>query len=361
MKIIHGGSLDDIVRLYGIERDKIRDFSGNINPLGAPESAKQAIIKGINSISTLPDIKYLELRKKISCYTGVDHEKILVGNGSTELISLCIKTFLGGKALVVSPAYSEYEREIKNAGGKAVLFPLTEELGFKLDTEKLFKTLDETFSLVVICNPNNPTGQALKRDEIESVLKHCKKHGIFVMVDETYAEFALDSDNVSSASLVGLYDNLFVIRGTSKFFAVPGLRLGYAMCGSNEVLEKIYAKKEHWTVNSLSNLAGIALFSDKEFIKKTKQYIFAEREKMLSELSKISSIKCFNSSSNFILFKLVDTSVTSSQIFAELVQHGMVVRDASSFPFLNDRFVRVCILGEEDNAELVVRLKGILG
>jgi len=357
----HGGDLDAIERMYNIKRNDIIDFSGNINPNGIPKSVKDAIIKNIDLISTYPDADYLKLRKSISKYINVPVENILTGNGSTELISLFIKTLKPKKGIIISPAYSEYEREIKLIGGEVFSFPLKEEEDFKINIDNLLKTIDDKTDLIVICNPNNPTGSYIELNETEKILSYCKSRNIFIMIDETYIEFADSNKNIISMPLVYKYDNIFVIRGTSKFFAIPGLRLGYCACSNIKILEQISKNKDPWSVNMAANIAGIVMFNDRKFIEDTKQLISHERKKIIDKLSTYKNIKLYDTQSNFILIKIINKNITASQIFDELIKYNIVIRDASSFEYLGKQFLRFCILSPKENNLLLEKLKIILG
>ncbi len=354
----HGGNLDAIERKYGIKKELIKDFSGNVNPLGPPKAVLDTIINSVSAVTRYPDVTYQNLRESISSYTGVCSEHIMVGNGSTELISLFVRSVNPRKAIVISPAYSEYEHELSKLGCETVQFPLLEENDFVLDIQSLTNALDSEVQLLVICNPNNPTGSSLTRDELDAILTHCKRLNIMVMVDETYAEFA--TKDIVSTTLIPTHENLFTIRGTSKFFSVPGLRLGYAMCSNEVINEQVLSKKDPWSVNILSTLAGEKMFTDSEFIYQTKNLITSQREFFYSELTKMPSIKFYQSQSNFILIKILNDKVKSSYITQELLKKNLLIRDASSFPFLDESFLRFCLLLPEDNLALVAELKKYL-
>lgn len=356
----HGGDLDAIERIYKIPRNEIIDFSGNINPLGIPESVKIAIKDNAELVCTYPDVSYKRLRTAIGSYTGVDPDNLIVGNGSTELISLFIKAISPKKSIIISPAYSEYQRELKLINSDISLFPLVEEEGFKLNIPKLKKELENDVELLVMCNPNNPTGNYLTLDEIDDLLNFCQKKNIYLMVDETYVEFSDTEKQISAMPLVNKYKKLFIIRGTSKFFAVPGLRLGYCACSNKKLMELVSSKKDPWSVNMLANLAGIVMFEDKSFIEKSHSLIIAERNKIINELSKLEKIKLYDTQSNFILIKILDKSITSSKVFDILIKDKMVIRDASDFPYLGSEFLRFCILSPEHNDLLLSKLKAIL-
>lgn len=353
----HGGNIYDIERKFKIDKDEIIDFSGNINPFGVPISVKNSIIKNIEKISIYPDLDYCSLRKKISSYVNCNEKYILVSNGTTELISSYIKIISPKKAVILSPVYSEYEREVKNCGGEIIEVPYTEgEYKFYLDFKLLFNTLDTSTDMLIICNPNNPTGAALSNDELEKILDYCQSKNIFVMLDETYIEFSKYS---SSAVLVEKYNNLFTIRGTSKFFGCPGIRLGYGICGNSEILNNIKNKRNLWSVNMFAVVAGEAMFTDTEFINKTKEHISSEREKLMYELSHFKNLKAFESHSNFILVRSLDINIKAEDVFYKLLKHKIVIRNAGDYSFLNEYFFRFCILSEEHNKLLIEKLKDI--
>ena len=248
---MHGGDLEAIEKKYGIPKKEIIDFSGNINPLGFPQSVKKALAENLDIVSVYPDKNYTSLRKSIASYTGADYENISVGNGSTELISIFIKSVNADKAVILGPAYSEYEHELVVAGSRFVYFPLEEKNNFVADVDKLIAFLTPDIGLFIMCNPNNPTGTAISTADIARILDHCRKNGISVMVDETYIEFSDHLKDICAIPLTSRYDNLFVIRGTAKFFAAPGLRLGYGIT-SSPAFHKLIAKFQNpWSVTCL--------------------------------------------------------------------------------------------------------------
>ena len=160
------------------------------------------------------------------------------------MISLTMQLLRPKHALLLSPTYSEYTREIDLVGGHVEEYFLREDLDFKLDLNDLISKLTDDIDLLAICNPNNPTSSALNTEEITKILTHCKLHDIFVMIDETYVEFAPDIDTISAVSLTTKFDNFMILRGTSKFFCAPGLRLGYGICGNLAFLERMNSIKK---------------------------------------------------------------------------------------------------------------------
>lgn len=356
---MHGGDLDEISRIYGIKKDSIINFSGNVNPLGLPHSVSEAIKNNTDICTNYPDVSYLELRKAIAHYINNSFEHIIVGNGSTELISGFIKFTNPENAVVVSPAYSEYLKTINSVGGKTTLFELREENDFVLNTDELLSTLNQDTDLLVICNPNNPTGSYITTDELDVIVGYCKQYSINVMIDETYVEFCDKSVSLSAIPLTDSYDNLFIIRGTSKFFACPGLRLGYGVCSNKETLKYINDQKDLWSVNVFADLAGRTMFTDREFIDSTIELISTERSNFIAEINKLKSIKLYKTQSNFFLAKIIDDHINSDYIFNHLIKEGILIRNCKDFPYLNDKFFRFCILDKKHNQQLIDELKNL--
>ncbi len=353
----HGGDLDGIRRDYGIPKEEIIDFSGNINPLGFPPKAKAALRENLDLISVYPDKKYKALKAAIGSYTGADPAHIVVGNGSTELISTYIQTVGAKKALIIGPAYSEYEREVALSGGAYEYFPLREEQDFRPDMDALLAALTPDVGLLIACNPNNPTGTAIRCEQMRRILTHCKKIGAAVMIDETYIEFSDIRAELSAIPLAAEFENLFVIRGTSKFFAAPGLRLGYGISSDPAFLDHLKEKQDPWSVNSLADFAGGLIFSDTEFHQQTQRLISEERKKAFAELSAWKNLKAYPSEANFILLRLKTDRITAHELFEKCIRKKMLIRDASSFTFLDESYLRFCILLPEQNAALLRELK----
>ena len=211
-----------------------------------------------------------------------------------------------------------------------------------------------------MCNPNNPTGTAITVCQLEEILAHCKKNNTAVMVDETYIEFSDNLKEICAIPLTSKYDNLFVIRGTAKFFAAPGLRLGYGISSSKAFHEMLSKNQNPWSVNILAAFAGERMFSDKEFNEKTWKLITSERRKALDEFKTWKNIKAYESSANFILLKLLTDKTNAAEIFEKMIMKKMLIRDAASFTFLDESYLRFCILSPEHNKMLIDELKKIV-
>ncbi len=349
----HGSDLEKIAAYYHIDQSKIIKFGANVNPLGLSESVKSNLAKHLDVISSYPDRDYTELRKVISEYAGTKPEYVITGNGSTELLSLLITEKKPKKALILGPTYSEYERDLSLVGGTIDFFYLKKENQFKLDTKELEAEITDEIGLLIICNPNNPTSSALTTEEMRSVLSICQETGTFVLVDETYVEFAPDIEKISSVPLVDEFDNFMVIRGVSKFFAAPGLRMGYGITSNQSFLRELSMVQNPWSLNSVAEFAGKLMFKDKDYIDNTWNMIQTERARMVDELKKFTELKVYEPYANFILVEILKEGVTSFDLFEAAIKEYMMIRDCSSFQNLNGEFFRFCIMNPEDNDRLL--------
>ncbi|MCM1257390.1 MAG: aminotransferase class I/II-fold pyridoxal phosphate-dependent enzyme [Roseburia sp.] len=348
----HGSDLEKIEEVYKIPKESIISFSANVNPLGISPKLKQTLSEHLDVITTYPDREYASLRSCIADYVHSEADNIIVGNGSTELISLFIQIEHPKKAMIVGPTYSEYEREIYLGGGTTHYYPLKEKDNFKLNLEDFRARLNESIDLLVICNPNNPTSSAISRQEMRRILDVCKQYDIFVMVDETYVEFADNVKDTTSIPLTNYYNNIIILRGTAKFFAAPGLRLGYAVTGNHDLIKSINTRKNPWTINSLAVIAGELMFADHGYIEKTRELILAERNRIYEMFSGSGDFKVYPPNANFMLAKILLEDISSQDLFDRAIRQGMMIRDCSTFPFLDQKYIRFCFMMPEDNDRL---------
>ena len=357
----HGSDVEKIEEIYGVPKDEIVSFGANVNPLGLSQSLKEKLQNHIDVITSYPDRDYKELREIIAAYCGVLPEYVVTGNGSTELISLLISQRKTKHALVLGPSYSEYERELSLAKAKTSVFLLKEENNFKVDMDDFVDALKDDVDFLILCNPNNPTSSAILNKDLKKILDVCKKRGIFVMIDETYVEFAPHVSEVTAMPFIGKYENLMVLRSVSKFYATPGLRFGYGVTGNKEFLSTLKAKQNPWSLNSVAEFAGKQMFTDNEYIGKTRALILTERSKMIDRLNTFRYVKVYDAYANFIFLRILKDGITSFDVFEHAIKKKMMIRDCSSFEGLDGEYIRFCIMSPEDNQKLLDCLEEILG
>ena len=379
----HGGNIYKIFREKNIK--EILDYSSNINPYGIPESLKKRITENLEILERYPDPDYVELRQKLSNLNKVNLSDIILGNGATEIIFLFMKVINPKKILIVSPTFGEYERAVKateisgdtvslsssNGDNKNIenkkieieYFELKESDDFKLNIGNLKNELEKKYDLLIICNPNNPTGKFLKLAQTEEILKECNKYNTKLFIDEAFIEFLEDGMKESIINTEENKKNLFVTRAFTKFFAIPGLRLGYGMYFDKELEKKISEKKEPWSVNNFAEMAGLTVLDDAEYIEKTLKWIAEEKIYMYEKLNKISGMKVYETEVNFITGKidekLFSEGVNVKILREKMFEQGILIRDASNFKFLDERFFRLAIKDRASNERVIEAMKEI--
>lgn len=358
--VFHGSDIEKICEYYHLKKEDIINFGANVNPLGLSPSVKAALASHLDILSSYPDREYTSLREVLSAYCRIPSDYILPGNGSSELISLLIDALSPKHTLILGPTYSEYSRELSFSGSTQEYYHLKEEQDFRLDADDLCTVLAKgNYDLLIICNPNNPTSSAILHDDMEKLLCFCADHGVFVMIDETYVEFAPDIEAVTAVPFTQRFTNLCVLRGVSKFFAAPGMRLGYAVTGNPDFLRKMKEKQIPWSLNSAGAYAGELLFQDQDYIDRTRQLILTERGRMYDALSQLASFKVFQPYANFLLLKILKEEKTAFDVFETCIKNGLMIRDCSSFQCLDGEFVRFCIMMPEDNSRLLKVLEKV--
>ena len=379
----HGGNIYKVFREKNIK--EILDYSSNINPYGIPESLKKRITENLEVLERYPDPDYVELRQKLANLNKVNLSDIILGNGATEIIFLFMKVINPKKILIVSPTFGEYERAVKateisgdtvslsssNGDNKNIenkkieieYFELKESDDFKLNIGNLKNELENKYDLLIICNPNNPTGKFLKLAQTEEILKECNKYDTKLFIDEAFIEFLADGMKESIINTEENKKNLFVTRAFTKFFAIPGLRLGYGMYFGKELEKKISEKKEPWSVNNIAEMAGLTVLDDMEYIEKTLKWIAAEKKYMYEKLNEISGIKVYETEVNFITGKidekLFSEGLNVKILREKMLEQGILIRDASNFKFLDERFFRLAIKDRASNERVIEVMKEI--
>jgi threonine-phosphate decarboxylase len=351
----HGGNVFDVARQLGIAPGDIADFSASINPLGLSAMVKKAIICSMESLVHYPDSSHRELKQELADYHVVSPANIVIANGSTELIYNLPAMLHGKRALIVSPSFSEYVRALGQQHWEAKHFILKHENNFALDLEALKHTLAEGYDALYLCNPANPGGTLYPLRIIEQVYSLCIESGTFLVLDEAFMDFC---EEASAKRFMVKGDNGIVLRSMTKFFGIPGLRLGYAIASST-LVEHLDAMGGPWSVNTLALAAGVAALRDSEHNHQTLEYIRLERRKLFEKLSEFKQLKAFPSSVNYLLLQVVN-GMSSWEIRDKLMLQRILVRDCASFMGLSSQFIRVAVRTAEENERLVSGLKGVL-
>jgi threonine-phosphate decarboxylase len=341
----HGG-------LYSIPHPQldILDFSSNINPLGPSPKVLKTIKNQLNKLQIYPDSESLELRKNLQNYTKIPVTKIVVGNGAIEIIYNFCQAFLSKKTpvLIPVPTFSEYEVASKLSGAKIEFY---KTMALKKDIDDFICKLPSD-GCVFICNPNNPTGHLLSKNNLKKIIIAANKINTLVFVDECFIELVPDY-NESVITLVKKYDNLFVLRSLTKSFGLAGIRIGYGI-GSKKLISILNQIKIPWNVSGLAQHAASAAISTPNYLDKTKKIIQTELNYLKTNISKLESFDCYDSVTNFILIK---TNWKSSQLQKKLLKKKILIRDCSNFRGLNQNYIRVAVKTRKENQRLVRALE----
>lgn len=319
------------------------DFSSNINPYGPTERVKNNIREHLDLIARYPDVSYGKLFDVLEKYLGVDKTHISLGNGAMEVIDAAI--LLYENIVIFEPAFMEYE--IRANVQKKNIKKINLDSSFKPNVHDLDFDLENT--LVIITSPHNPSGVSLSKKEFDAIYKKVSNNGGAILMDEAFHEFS--SVDYDLAKEISKYKNLFVVRAATKFFSLPGLRLGYLVSNfKNDIDNHIPT----WSVSSLVENLGEDLLLDEEFIISSKAKLAKSRDKLFSELKKIDGIHPIPSDANYILIK---TDFDNEMLFQNLLKKGILVRMCDNYANLGHQYIRVAVKKDEDNEKLLKALK----
>ena len=348
----------------------ILDFSASINPLGPPPSVCSAIRAGLDSISAYPEPEAWRLREALGQLHQVSADWILVGNGAAELLTWVCRSLSALDAVhLITPAFSDYSRALRAFDAEIALYPICSSLD-KLDlvqtstAELLSQSLAHlrqrlasgqvppVSAGLLLNNPHNPTGQAVSKTELSPLLRQFDQ----VVVDEAFMEFLPDQSRYSLVSEIERNSNLVVLRSLTKFYSIPGLRLGYAIAHPDRIAQW-QSWRDPWSVNALAIVAGIAALQDEAFQSQTHRWLASAKPQLYQGLATIPGLSPLPSAANFFLVRCEASAV---QLQQQLLKQRILIRDCISFPELGERYFRVAIKTEADNIRLLQALSETL-
>lgn len=348
----HGGDI------YSLNRT-VLDYSSNINPLGVPESFKEALIECIDEFTKYPDIQYRELKGNIGKYLNIESRYIVPGNGAVEIIHAVIASCNVQAIATLSPTFAEYREGAKRADIPCYEYNVFNEDYTRVDLQSLLEQIEDNTG-VVICNPNNPTGTFIETNELVQFLEKLVKKKSFLIVDEAFIEFTDEFPNNSMIRHIEEYQNLFVVKAATKFFGMPGIRLGYGISGNYNILNKIEEKFSPWCVNTSAVIAARTVFFDKEYILKSGKLIKEEREFFVSELNNIKNLCAYTTNSNFILLKILDNNLNAHILKERLLRKDVLIRTPEGFNSINNKYFRLAIKDRVSNNKVLDALREVM-
>lgn len=340
MKNEHGGDI--------FEREIVYDFSANLNPLGMPESVKNALQKSISEWEKYPDPFCRSLVKKLSERENFPPENIVCGNGAADLIFRIVQTVKPKKAVVCAPSFSEYSKALIQNECEILHYFLSEKSGFALD-EKILEMLDESVQMLILCTPNNPTGRTVDSELLRRICEKCEANDIVFLCDECFIDF---TENAAHAEQF-INPNVVILKAFTKIYAMAGLRLGYALFGDAELAEKVRRNGQFWSVSAPAQTAGEAALDEKNYLEKTLELAKKERE-FLTENLRNFGFKVYPSEANFILF------YTKISLDEMLLSEKILIRNCANFDGLEQGYFRIAVRPHEENSALVSAIERCL-
>lgn len=350
----HGGNVWLAAQTYGLKEESILDFSANINPLGPSPLALEAIQQSLLQIRHYPEPQAEALRKELALLTGLPEEMLILGNGAAELIYALGRLLKPRRVLLPVPTFSEYADAFR--GIEQVLLPLTRHNNFTLAIEVVGQQL-KPGDLVILCNPNNPTGQLVAKEQVKILLDLAQTSGASFLLDEAFMDFV--SPEQSLLPELPANSHLYILRSLTKFFALPGLRLGY-LAASPGTIEALTAVLPPWRVNLMAQAAGVASLRDKQYCANTLAQMNRLRPLLVEGLRSIPGLRPFWPTANFILVDCRESGYTAEELQNYLGPKGILIRRCENYIGLDKYYFRVAIRSEEDNARLLLALRDLL-
>ena len=352
-KYEHGG--DIYSQKVTAEGKPFVDFSANINPLGIPQGIKKAIVKSIGSCVNYPDAFCRELAEATGAFLKVNKDYLFFGNGAADVLFRLALSLKPHKALLLAPTFADYEKALRSVDCEIELYALDKKQGFMVE-ESILEQLQPGIDMVVVCNPNNPTGLVCPKDILEQILERCKEIGATLLIDECFMDFVPVEEAYSFRTKLAKYKNLVILKAFTKTFAIPGVRLGYCMTSNKELLARLHEMGQDWNVSIMAQEAGKAAVLETEYLAKSFAYVEKQRIIMQKQLKQLPGMTVYGSLANYIFFHLAQPK----DFVAQLKERGFLIRSCANYHNLGQGYYRVAVKTQSENRALVRALKEIL-
>lgn len=339
---VHGGDI--------YSRHIRHDFSANINPLGIPDPVLSGISEALRRCENYPDPECRELVSAISEHEKFPARKIVCGNGAADLIYRIVSALRPHAALLCAPTFSEYEKALTEHGCTVRKHFLRYENGFALTADILHDITPET-DILFLCSPNNPTGLTLPAELLRQLSERCIETGTFLVIDECFLDFVEDGNTLSAKPI--LNERSAILKAFTKIYAMPGIRLGYALFGSEETAAMVLGAGQAWSVSIPAQAAGIAALRVDGYVERTVRIISSERSYLCAGLRSLG-LEVIPSEANFILF------YCEFPLDKLLQEHGIAIRNCDNYDGLGKGWFRTAVRLREENELLLAALREVL-
>lgn len=359
----HGGRIADYLEQIPPEMERIFDFSANIHPFGPPEKVRRAVLAAISEMEHYPDAQHRVLRKHLAEREGVTPQSVVVGNGASEILELLVRGFSAKRMVLLDPAFSEYRAVSHRLRIPVLGIPLIQAD----DTFRLPALGSIEFrkgDVLVLNNPHNPTSTFFSTAECVPFLEDAMSRGVLVVFDEAFHDFLLHDEASLGRKLLLEGRAVAVVRSATKYYAIPGLRLGFALAPV-ELAEKVYAERDGWTVNVMALAAGVAAYGPEDgelsdYSAQTRAWLREESAFVQATWGRTDGVRLFRMAANYFFVEMDRSDAWSLQCQQELARLGMFVRDCFDFPGCTHHHWRVAIRTREENERLFERVERAL-
>lgn len=359
----HGGDVHAAARALGRPLKDILDFSASINPLGPSPRARRAARAALSEVVHYPDPACTALRDALAKRHDLPADWVLVGNGSSELIYLLAQALSIRRALVIGPTFSEYEKAVAANGGLVRHINAERADLYRPPLGRVRAAIEAAgrpagrprFDALFLCNPNSPTGRAVDREDVLRLARAAGRRGIWTVVDEAFVDYCEDR---SVLPRVQEAPRLLVLRSLTKFHALPGLRVGY-LAARPSLLKRLARRQPPWSVNGPAQAAALAALDDRAHGARSLALTLRERDRFARGLAGIRGLTVFPSEANFLLVEL-PARTTATGVAASLRREGILIRDCSAMPGLNDRTIRLAVRSGSQHRHLLALLRAAL-
>mgnify|MGYP006276186877 CR=1 FL=1 len=346
---IPGKPIEEVKRELGL--DEVIKLASNENPLGASQAAIDAMQKAAEDVHIYPDGNVYRLRKKLSAKLGVGEKELIFGNGSDEIVIMLGQAFMepNDEIIMAETTFSEYRFSANIMGGEIVQVPLKD---YTHDLDAMLEAVTEKTKMIFVCNPNNPTGTMVGREEVEEFLAEVPDD-ILVIFDEAYSEYATSQDYPETIDYLADYDNLIILRTFSKIHGLAGLRIGYGIA-DEELISYLDRVRQPFNIGALAQQAALASLDDEEHLKQSVKYNEQGKEYLYEQFEELG-LDYVPTETNFIL---VDVERDNNEVFQEMLERGVIIRSMDSYGY--DTKIRVTIGLPEENKRFIKELKRVI-
>ncbi|MBA4492800.1 threonine-phosphate decarboxylase CobD [Paenactinomyces guangxiensis] len=360
----HGGDIVTAAEIFAVNGREWIDFSSNIYPYGPPGTVVERLREclsepGWTALTRYPDPESRKLKHQIATFHGIDADQVLVGNGAAELIDLLLSVLGPERVGVIEPAFAEYSAAAKKRKMAVTSLITKWEKKFQPSLEEAIQLINQT-GLVFVGIPNNPTGHSLSFSFLEEMAAAAVRSGTWLVMDEAFIDFLPDGENRSFIHQIRRFPTTIVVRSMTKFYALPGLRLGYVVAASS-VIRQLKRMQTPWSVNSLAQVAGCTVLDqqvNQAFAQQVHNWLREEKAQLKADLERLTWLEVFPGEANYLLLRIQTKKafLSASQLQEELGKRGLLIRDCSMYQGLDERYFRIAVKTRSQNQTLISAL-----